>query len=1269
MDTERPDSSKSYQDRKPPAEMGHGKSKSLVKHVAIPQTSTWWPQIHPSRQSWLHCLPTRKGGDSGAQGVFILLEDGCSLTILDSVSESSGSFENSYILENPRTPKPLTFSKNRLREAKNRSNTSPFLKKKYRFFGRKTFATELVYERFLAPEVAPIISNTVVHITATTNFPIKLNANNFPVWRKQIQSTLNGLDLDNFINGEQQPPSKLIADKDSTKPNPEYTRWFRQDQIILSAILGSCTNTIQPILSSADTSHEAWKKLTTSYASASRSRIISLKSKLAKNPKGTRSVAEFLHDMKSIADELALVQSPVNEEDLLIHILGQLGDEFSNITDALKVRDTPISYPELFDKLVDFERQLGDTPSSQPVITTVNYTQRSTSRTNSRTSQDMQNQRSRFNSTGQPKGGRQQWSNSTNYSGGNRLNRNSTHCHFCNIPGHETKDCRKLTHFLRDNNVNLAATTPAVPIANSTTSRPTSSSATWIFDSGASHHITSDRSSLHTLSEYGGPDEIILGDGKPLSISHTGNAHLHTHSRSLSLPDVLYVPKLRNNLISVAKLCKTNHVSVEFFPSHFFVKDLRTGARLMRGENHLDVYYANLPLTPQINSATTVSLLNWHHKLGHPSIRIFKSLAQFIGLNSKFQNFHWHSCSINKSHKLSFGANSFTASKPLELLYSDVWGPIEKSIDGFKYYVIFVDYHTKYVWLYPMKHKSDLQTLFPQFKRLVEKYFKTPLISIFTDNGGEYIGLLKAYRILRPPPPPHTPEQNGVAERRHRHIVETGLALLHYAHVPLSFWSHAFQIAVYLINRLPTPILNFKSPYDVIYGKSPTYNKLKSFGCLCYPWLRPYAKSKLHPRSASCIFLGYSSSKSAYKCFDPISRRLYHSRHVEFVEHIYPYTSKETTKLYLPTVDEFLHNNTTNNNNPTTLPTTTNPTPLCPTPPAIYHPIFKIYPLYPTPLQLPPSQPNLPENPITSPNPSSSSQSSISTPSTPNHSSSDTSPTPLPPRNRKPNPKYFNPNFINSSTLHPVPSTVEPTTHTQALKDPQWRSAMDLEFNALLKNGTWELVPPQSHKPIGCKWVFRVKRKPDGSIDKYKARLVAKGFHQQYGKDYIDTFSPVIKPVTIRTVLSIALSKNWPLRQLDVNNAFLHGHLQEEVYMTQPPGYVNPDLPNHVCKLHKSLYGLKQAPRTWYIELHNFLLRLGFQKSLADPSLFIYNHNNLTCYFLVYVDDIVLTGNDNHFLQKIIDALAKRFSIKDLGMLHHLLGIEVISTSKGLFLS
>jgi hypothetical protein len=145
---------------------------------------------------------------------------------------------------------------------------------------------------------------------------------------------------------------------------------------------------------------------------------------------------------------------------------------------------------------------------------------------------------------------------------------------------------------------------------------------------------------------------------------------------------------------------------------------------------------------------------------------------------------------------------------------------------------------------------------------------------------------------------------------------------------------------------------------------------------------------------------------------------------------------------------------------------------------------------------------------------------------------------------------------------------------------------MDAEFMALEKNRTWHLVPPKKGRNIvDCKWVSKIKRKQDGSLDRNKARLVAKEFKQRYGIDYVDTFSPVVKPTTIRIVLSIAISRGWSLRQLDVQNAFLHGILEEEVYMKQPPGYEDKEKPSYVCKLDKALYGLKQDPRAWYARL------------------------------------------------------------------------------------
>ncbi|KAL5568103.1 hypothetical protein UlMin_024678 [Ulmus minor] len=137
---------------------------------------------------------------------------------------------------------------------------------------------------------------------------------------------------------------------------------------------------------------------------------------------------------------------------------------------------------------------------------------------------------------------------------------------------------------------------------------------------------------------------------------------------------------------------------------------------------------------------------------------------------------------------------------------------------------------------------------------------------------------------------------------------------------------------------------------------------------------------------------------------------------------------------------------------------------------------------------------------------------------------------------------------LNLHTQLSKPLDLEPTTPTQALKDPKWRKAMSEEYDALVRNGTWELVPSNpSQNVVGCKWNFRTKCNSDGSIDRFKARLVAKGFHQRPGIDYYDTFSPVVKPTTIRLVLSIAVSCGWILRQLDVNNAFLQGTLTEHV--------------------------------------------------------------------------------------------------------------------------
>jgi hypothetical protein len=230
-------------------------------------------------------------------------------------------------------------------------------------------------------------------------------------------------------------------------------------------------------------------------------------------------------------------------------------------------------------------------------------------------------------------------------------------------------------------------------------------------------------------------------------------------------------------------------------------------------------------------------------------------------------------------------------------------------------------------------------------------------------------------------------------------------------------------------------------------------------------------------------------------------------------------------------------------------------------------------------------------------------------------------------------------------------------------------SAMQSEFDALISNRTWTLCPrPLHQKVVRNKWVFRVKQKPDGSVDRYKARLVAKGFDQTCGVDYYETFSPVVTPVSIQIILALAVQFDWHIRQLDVSNAFLHGVLTEEVYMEQPQGFLDSTHPNYVCRLHKSIYGLKQAPRAWFTRLSTALLELGFIGSQVDLSLFMCHFGSIHIFLLIYVDDIIVTSNHASLIDVLVAKLTSDFAMKDLGSLHYFLGIQAVWTVDGLHL-
>lgn len=424
---------------------------------------------------------------------------------------------------------------------------------------------------------------------------------------------------------------------------------------------------------------------------------------------------------------------------------------------------------------------------------------------------------------------------------------------------------------------------------------------------------------------------------------------------------------------------------------------------------------------------------------------------------------------------------------------------------------------------------------------------------------------------------------------------------------------------------------------------------LKTYGCLCYVSTSKILRTKLDSRANVGVFLGYSNTTKGYKVYDLKHNTLIVSRDVTFQESQFPFKLLHSTKLshnqfidviFLPSIpvldasivfpnqnNSITHNTDFNNiiDNPDTVVD-----------------LSQILLRQSSRTKHPPS---FLQDYICTLN------KQFITPSSDQQSSHWC-------------------NLISTSELpsHVSDSITKPKNYNEAFKNQLWVSAMTKEIEALEKNNTWELVSlPIGKKAIGCKWVYKVKLNANGSLERCKARLVAKGYNQKHGIDYDEVFPPVVKMSIIRCLISVAASKKWKLHQLDVNNAFLHGDLFEDVYMQVPEGIANPH--GYVCKLIKSLHGLKQASRMWFAKLATELLAQGFSQSKNDYSLFTYNHVGTTTVVDVYVDDIIITGNNEAHIGYLKSDLDNVFSIKDLGLLHYLLGIEITYLPEGIALS
>ncbi|RVW87783.1 Retrovirus-related Pol polyprotein from transposon TNT 1-94 [Vitis vinifera] len=522
---------------------------------------------------------------------------------------------------------------------------------------------------------------------------------------------------------------------------------------------------------------------------------------------------------------------------------------------------------------------------------------------------------------------------------------------------------------------------------------------------------------------------------------------------------------------------------------------------------------------------------------------------------------------------------------PRQIVF-DVWGASRiNNITGSRWFVTFVDDHTRVTWVFLMKKKSEVREIFENFNNMVQTQFQAKIQVLRTDNAREYYhNILGSYLlengIVHQSSCIDTPQQNGVAERKNRHLMEDSSI------------------------KTPCQILLAAYPSARIISSIP----IKVFGCTAFVHIHNPNVVNLIRQPLNASFSGENWSTDEFQFWEteisttsPLSSSL---------------PPQTDTTLSVP------------ENNSLDVPSVTPESTTQGSKEVIVYSrkILKEKPEKPPQKEpedsTPPEQNQEldqdPSNPIAKPDPA------LSIPIS-NH-------------------VYYGKlsqnfqAFITSLEDDRIPSNIQ-----EALQQPEWKTAVQEEIQALEKNGTWEISElPEGKRPVGCKWIFTVKHNPDGSINSSKTQL-----HQ--------------------SLLSVAVNLDWNLHQLDVKNAFLNGELEEEVYMKIPPSMETPENSGKVCKLRKSLYGLKQSPRAWFDRLTRVVKKHGFIQCQADHTLFMkHSKEGEMTLFIVYVDDIIITGDDEEGIGNLKKLLAREFEIKDLGQLRYFLGMEVGRTKEGI---
>ena len=756
----------------------------------------------------------------------------------------------------------------------------------------------------------------------------------------------------------------------------------------------------------------------------------------------------------------------------------------------------------------------------------------------------------------------------------------------------------------------------------------------WILDSGCTSHMSSRRD-----FEESGKTKILLGDDHSVESRGIGSIRINTFGGSIKvLKNVKYVPELRRNLISTGTLDKLGFGheggdgKVRYFKNQTTTLTgvLSNGLYLLEGETVMQ----ETCIVEKTKDSTDL----WHSRLGHLSLNSMKILSG-KGLLDKKDVKELSFCEhCVKSKKLSFNVGKHDTEEVLGYVHADLWGSsnVTPSLSGKQYFLSIIDDKSRKVWLMFLRTKDETFQRFCEWKEEVENQVNKRVKILRTDNGLEFCNnkfdeYCKAQGIERHRTCVYTPQQNGVAERMNRTLMEKVRCLLNESGMGEEFWAEAASTAAYLVNRSPASAIDHNVPEEVWLNRKPGYKHLRRFGSVAYDH---HDQGKLKPRALKGIFLGYPQGTKGYKVWLLEELKVVISRNVVFQEEVvYKDLQKQETK----SVEE----------KPAVADTTV--------------------------LELNKKTENVREKSVEG--------GAIEVVSS--DSESETEEGPVETIESSPQsyrlaryrvrriikaPVKFSDysQFAFALMMAEEVNTIEePSCFHEALESNQWESwnsGMKDEMESLLKNETWEIVDrPDKQKVISSRWLYKKKPGiPGVEPERFKARLVARGFTQRKGIDYDEVFAPVVKHISIRILMSVVVKDDLELEQMDVKTAFLHGEIDQPLYMEQPEGYVHDENKDQVCLLKRALYGLKQAPRQWNRKFNAFMIDHGFVRSGHDSCVYVKEvSSGEYVYLLIYVHDMLIAAKSVAEINKIKKDLSEGFEMKDMGAASRILGIDI----------